>query len=103
MSKLADHPAIQESWSNLLWSPGDISDPDPINPLDSVLKNVTFIKGAAGKHHLQLTRAQDGAIAALWCCDNSLVRNLEETLLQCLGQTIREIGERTIQDDLTLP
>jgi len=100
--KFADHPSIQQFWSNLSWaySGGRF---DQIKSLDSVLQKVALISDdVADKHYLQLTREQDGATAVLLCRPVSLLGNLERTLKACIGQTILYIGEVEVREDLKL-
>jgi hypothetical protein len=98
--KLEDHPAIKDSWSALSWAQSGGSS-SQIHSLDSVLDNGQIIK-LPHDSHVQLTRRQDKAIAALFCEKPSLLPNLCSSLSKCVGQTIREIGLREVNDDLTL-
>lgn len=94
--KLEDHPAIKDSWSALSWTQSS-----QIHSLDSVLDNAQIMK-LPHDSHVQLTRRQDKAIAALLCGKPSLLSNLCSSLSKCTGHTIREIGLREVNDDLTL-
>jgi hypothetical protein len=100
--KLEDHPAIEASWSHLPWTHTGGS--SLIDSLDSKLAGVTIVKAAHpnDRDHLQLTRRQDRATVILTCEDQSLLQNLFDSLSHCIGRTIREIGSREVNTNLTL-
>jgi hypothetical protein len=98
----AEHGSIQEFWPKLAWtkSGGRF---DQIKSLDSVLQKVTLISDdVSDERYIQLTREQDGATAVLLCRPISLLGNLERTLKACIGQSILDIGEREVREDLKL-
>ena len=96
--RLQDHPAVKLSWSVLSWAHGGTSQ---IQPLDSMLQDVHLEK-LPRDNHVRLTRSQDGATAALFSEDEALLPNLCATLSKCVRQTVRDIGLREVNDDLTL-
>jgi len=101
--KLENHPAIRESWSVLCWASSGGGPFDEIASLNSVLKKV-IRKRERRPHedHIELTRDGDDAVASLSCDDPSLLENLLHTLSNCVGKTVREVGQCQVRDDLTL-